>query len=119
MSRRETVLICGSRTWTDPAPIRAAVAALASGSIVLVGGATGADRVAEHLARERGDLEVRVFAADWRRHGRRAGVLRNLRMLDQRPDRVLAFQIGDSPGTTHTIGEANRRGIPVRLEHRP
>jgi len=116
----ETVLICGSRTWTDPRLIKAAIDELAPGSTVLVGGARGADRIAERLARARDDLTVRVFAADWARYGRRAGYVRNIEMLDVgRPDRVLAYQVANSPGTGHTVSQAKRRGIPVQLERRP
>ncbi len=119
MSRPEPVLVHGSRARTGHDPIRAAIAALASGSTLLAGGAAGADRIAEQLARARGDLEVRVARADWARHGRRAGVLRNLAMLCQRPDRVLAFHAANSAGTAHTIREARRRGIPVDVTTRP
>ncbi len=118
MTGPQLVLFCGSRTWTDQEPIRAAIAALPFGSTVVTGGAPGADRIAERLARERRDLELRVMRADWARHGRRAGVLRNLAMLDQRPDRVLAFQRAGSPGTAHAIAEARRRGIPVVVQTR-
>jgi hypothetical protein len=60
-------------------------------------------------------LEERAFPADWRGKGRRAGILRNLAMLDDEPDRVLAFQRNGSRGTQHTIDEARRRGIPVEV----
>jgi hypothetical protein len=36
-------------------------------------------------------------------------------MLDDEPDRVLAFQRNGSRGTQHTIDEARRRGIPVEV----
>ena len=61
---------------------------------------------------------MRVLPADWSRHGRRAGVLRNLAMLDEQPTRVLAYHRAGSPGTTHTITEARRRGIPVVVHTR-
>jgi hypothetical protein len=46
---------------------------------------------------------VGAGGADWHRHGLRAGVPRNLTMLDLHPDQLLAFQIGWSPGTQHTV----------------
>jgi hypothetical protein len=58
--------------------------------------------------------EVEVFEADWRL-GRRAGPERNVRMLDTKPDLVLAFWDGQSRGTRHTISEARRRNITVRV----
>ncbi len=47
--------------------------------------------------------------------GRRAGPERNIRMLDSTPDLVLAFWDGQSRGTRHTISEARRRNITVRV----
>jgi hypothetical protein len=61
------------------------------------------------------EWNVRVFPADWERYKRRAGIIRNLEMLDQEPDLVIAFWDGKSRGTAHTIGEARRRGIPVEV----
>ncbi len=55
---------------------------------------------------------VEVFEADWSM-GRCAGLDRNIRMLDSKPDLVLALWDGQSRGTEHTITEARRRNIPV------
>jgi hypothetical protein len=85
---------------------------LPRGSTVVHGGARGADRIAGELAQALG-LEERVFLPDWSSYGKRAGMIRNLAMLDLVPDIVLAFWDGASTGTGHTIGEARRRGIPV------
>lgn len=40
---------------------------------------------------------------------------RNLAMLDEKPDLVIAFQINGSAGTQHTIDQARKRGIPVEV----
>ena len=53
--------------------------------------------------------------SDWHRHGLRTGVPRNLMMLDLHPDQLLAFQIGWSPGTQHTINPVRQRNTPVGL----
>jgi hypothetical protein len=81
---------------------------------VIHGDARGADRWAAEVARQLG-CRVRAFPADWDRFGKRAGILRNLQMLDQEPVLVLAFQFNGSRGTQHTISEARRRGIPVEV----
>jgi hypothetical protein len=116
------VLVCGSRDWTDEGAVREqlerAVARFGGERLVLIaGGARGADRQAEACARELG-LAVEVYPARWDRHGRSAGYLRNVQMLDRLadfPDRyVIAFSNG-SRGTQHTIDQARRRGIPVRV----
>jgi hypothetical protein len=111
------VLVCGSRDWTDFDAIANRLTAIPGEHeqvAVLHGAAWGADRIAGRAARMLG-FQVRAFHADWATHGRRAGILRNLQMLDERPDLVLAFQRDGSRGTQHTIDEARRRGIPVEV----
>jgi hypothetical protein len=87
---------------------------LPRGSTIMHGDARGIDRTAGELADALGFF-VEVYPADWERHGRRAGVVRNLEMLAKRPDLVLAFWDGSSRGTKHTIDEARKRGIPVEV----
>lgn len=111
-----TVLVCGSREWRDGSLIRYRLHRLPRGTTVIHGAARGADQIAGRVADTFG-FDVQEFPADWRGKGRRAGILRNLEMLDQRPDLVLAFQVDDSTGTQHTIDEAGRRGIPVEVWH--
>lgn len=105
------VLICGSRNWIDPSPIKEIIDALSSGSTVLVGGARGADLIAQNLAEERDDITVKVFYAEWDMWGKRAGPIRNIEMLEQKPDIVYAFPLGESRGTYFTTGEAKKRNI--------
>jgi hypothetical protein len=104
VTSRVKVLVCGSRDWERPTLIKHELAKLPRGSIVIHGAARGADQMAAMYARALG-LEERAFPADWRGKGRRAGILRNLAMLDDEPDRVLAFQRNGSRGTQHTIVE--------------
>jgi hypothetical protein len=109
------VVICGSRTWPDPERVWSYVDELPGDCTVIVGGAHGADMFAEERARWRG-LAVEVFKADWEQYGRRAGLVRNLQMLDfPVPDRVVAFWDGQSRGTRHTIRIARQRKIPVEI----
>jgi hypothetical protein len=92
--------------------MRLKLSALTRGTIIVHGGARGADRMAGELAHALG-LQERVMLPDWNSYGHRAGFIRNLAMLDLDPERVLAFWDGASTGTGHTIAEARRRGIPV------
>jgi hypothetical protein len=109
------LLACGSRDWTDRGRIAAVLAGYAAHRPIEVihGDAPGADALAADVARSYG-YAVRAFPPDEARHGDRARPMRNLAMLDARPDVVLAFHDGDSPGTQHTIDEARRRAVPVR-----
>lgn len=78
---------------------------------MVVGGARGADWIAERLARRRG-LAVEVYPARWDEEGKCAGFRRNVRMLDLPGVRtVLAFRTGgrDQPGRRHTHGRLPTR----------
>lgn len=79
----------------------------------IVGDARGVDEAVQEAAA--GWLDVKVFKAEWEKHGRRAGILRNIQMLDEQPDLVVAFWDGESPGTKHVIDEAKKRGINLDL----
>jgi hypothetical protein len=111
------VLVCGSRDWTDREIIARRLYDFHDEDLeVIHGAARGADRIAGDEA-EAQMLSVRAFPADWERHGKVAGFIRNVQMLDEEPDLVLAFQINGSRGTQHTIDEARKRGIPVEVIH--
>lgn len=130
------VTVTGSLAWLWPDPIRARLARLPRGTIIVHGDAgRGADRFADIAADQLG-FECERFPADWsptdetppwalrrRRNGElydvRAGHLRNAAMLDAYPPRlVLAFQLDGSGGTANCISEALRRGVPVELDRR-
>lgn len=108
------VLVCGSRSWKQADKIAVRLTQLPRGSEIIHGAARGADVTAGSLARSLG-IPEQSFPADWRGKGRSAGILRNLEMLDEKPDLVLAFWDGVSTGTKHTIDEAVARGIPVEI----
>lgn len=110
----QTVLICGDRKWCSHRAIEDVIRALPKGATVIHGGARGADTIAGMAAHFWG-LKVIAVHANWKTYGRRAGVLRNLDMLDMKPDLVIAFHhnLERSRGTRHCVREALRRGIPV------
>lgn len=111
------VLVSGSRGWPfeDGWVIRQRLNELPSDAEVLHGDARGVDRVAHlHWAEALG-RPYRRFPADWDRFGKGAGLIRNIEMLDENPDLVLAFWDGNSRGTKHVIDEAQRRGIACEV----
>lgn len=114
------VLVCGSRDWTNAEAIYDRLESLVpvepwlEGPTIMHGDARGADKIAADIALDLG-LWVEAYPADWERHGKAAGPIRNLQMLDQQPDLVIAFQRNGSRGTQHTIDEARKRGIPVEV----
>jgi hypothetical protein len=103
------LLIAGSRYWDDPVPIRQALER-ARPTVLIHGAARGADSIAARLAYAMG-IEVLAFPADWDRHGRGAGPLRNQRMLDDgRPEWAILFAdyIATSYGTRDMLRRAER-----------
>lgn len=123
------ILVCGGRDYTDrdfvfntlynicdefnlwtpadeygntlPAPVT-----------IIEGAARGADSIA-------GDWAVvnwtglEEYPADWEKHGKKAGYLRNVEMLEKgKPDLVVSFPGGE--GTRMMIELAKEKGIEVR-----
>jgi hypothetical protein len=69
------------------------------------------DTWAAEAARARG-LEILVFRADWKSHGKAAGVLRNTTIVEA-ADQIVAFWDGRSRGTKDTIAKAGVASKPV------
>lgn len=82
------ILVCGGRSYSDEATMRHHLSRYApSVSVLIHGGAGGADMLAERVAYDLGWQSVRGFPANWREHGKRAGPIRNQQMLDEgKPD---------------------------------
>lgn len=113
------VLVCGGRDFADRAAVARALspyrpdnaATDASEHIIIVGGARGADALAEEWADVWG-VRKRVYPADWKRDGKAAGPIRNQRMLDEgKPDLVIAFPGG--VGTADMKRRARAKGVKV------
>lgn len=66
---------------------------------VVSGGATGADRCGEDWARSR-NIPVRVYTADWDKHGKAAGPIRNGQMAEY-ADAVILFPGGRGTDNMH------------------
>src|SRR5215472_9882642 len=104
----ETVLVCGSRGWTDFESIRNRLAAFVEHhTTVFHGGAAGADRHVSAACVEL-SLDCYVFPARYDLHGKAAPHVRNDQMLDH-ADRVIAFWDGESRGTKSVIDKARKR----------
>lgn len=117
----EIVVICGSRYRDAPITVGLQVSSmvvqilkgLPEGTHVITGGAPGVDTWVETQAKHMPHLSSEVMTAEWDVHGKRAGILRNLAMLDRQPSRVMAIWDGESRGTAHMIAETVKRRIPL------
>jgi hypothetical protein len=118
------VLICGSRDWDDGGAINTILNAylLAMGPVTVIeGGARGADTLAAQWADQFAMLGVthEAYPADWHRHGKAAGPIRNQRMLDDgKPDVVWAFKDRfdwtlSQGGTEDMVRRAKAANIPA------
>lgn len=114
----DMVVVCGGRNFEDREFVWHVLDAFhAAHSIqrVIEGGCRGADRWAMEWAMAKG-ISSHTFPADWKKHGKGAGSIRNAEMLAQNPDAVIAFPGG--PGTANCVRQAEALGIPV-LHFRP
>lgn len=104
------LLVCGGRNFYRESLIFNTLDKIRPDEIV-IGGARGADHIAQMWAASRG-VDHRVYFARWKTESLSAGPRRNQRMLDAgQPDAVLAFPGGK--GTADMIDRASRAGILV------
>lgn len=82
---------------------------------VISGGARGADQYGEAWAEMR-KHDLVVYHANWIRDGKKAGILRNIRMLEEgKPDYAVQFPGGR--GTAHMRSILDKAGIKVWEYH--
>ena len=126
MTALMTVLVCGGRDYTDRDRLfklldfnRAKI------GMIVHGGAKGADTLAGNWCYERA-VPMMLVPAEWALHGKKAGFIRNAKMLAVgKPDLVVAFPGG--VGTAMMVRLARKAGVRVieitaagnAQEHRP
>jgi hypothetical protein len=107
------VIVCGGRDFRSPAQVWRALDKFHAERTItelMQGGATGVDQFARDWAAHNG-IKRYVCRADWERYGRAAGPKRNARMLEWKPDMVIAFPGGR--GTANMVKQASEAGVPV------
>lgn len=107
------VLVCGGRDYDDADFLRRSLWQLHMQplfDLVIQGGAKGADQLAEQWCMDNA-IPYLCVPAPWPTKGKSAGILRNLRMLEYRPDLVVAFPGGN--GTAHMIRIAQEAGVAL------
>lgn len=108
----ERVLVCGGRDYVDAKRVAHVLGCYHRYSPItclIEGGARGADNLAYTWAQLHG-IQTETYEADWKTHGRKAGPLRNQRMIDEgKPDLVIAF--GGGRGTADMLRRAQAAGI--------
>jgi hypothetical protein len=126
------VLICGSRDITDKDKVFKIIADIIKENGLIIteiisGGANGIDFLGAEFANDN-NIDLTEINAEWnnleavpcfiktnkfgKKYNSLAGMNRNLKMLDLKPDLVIAIH-NNSSGTKHTIENARKRGIKV------
>jgi hypothetical protein len=123
MDKPYRILVTGSRDWTDVDQVWLglgnAVGAIHRDAIhreiVIVHGdcPRGADAIADDWGRKYG-ATIERHPANWQINGKRAGFIRNQKMVNLGADVVLAFIKNGSRGASHTAALAEQAGITVR-----
>ena len=110
------VIIAGSRDFDDYEVLRNYCDHVLQNQTdieIVSGTARGADQLGERYAKERG-YSVKQFPADWDKHGRSAGYIRNEEMAKY-GDALIAFWNGMSKGTEHMINLAKQYKLKIRI----
>lgn len=131
----------GSRDWTDAEQIRRTLDAAVmvfdrspTPPVLVHGGCNmyrnargairakndpplGADAIAHVFWRSWG-LPAEVHFADWKAHGKAAGMIRNQRMVALGADLVVGFVLDASPGATNCLDQAGSAGLRLDVIER-
>lgn len=112
------VLVCGGRNFTDRALLEQALDEWLKVISKLIVGydpvrkyPKGTDEMAYNWAIKR-CIPYQCYPADWGKHGRSAGPIRNTQMrIEGKPDLVMAFEGGK--GTKNMVEQAIEAKIPL------
>lgn len=108
------VLVCGGREYADWRTMSDLLWGIHHDTRIaeiINGGASGADEMSTRWA-TLANVPLSVIRADWQRHGKAAGPIRNQEMLDRlKPDLVIAFPGGR--GTADMVRRAEAAGVEV------
>lgn len=108
------LLVCGGRNYDERKVLNRALTELHAAreiSLVITGGASGADFLAKRWAQVQ-RIPVCEFPSNWDYQGRAAGPVRNKAMLDfAKPDLVVAFP--GMNGTANMMAQAKAAGVEV------
>lgn len=106
--------IVGSRIFTDYDYLKDKLEPIKNKvKVVVSGGAKGADTLGERWADEH-NIPKEIYYPDWNKYGKKAGFLRNKIIVDK-SDAVVAFQVDSSKGTQHTIELAKKENKKVKV----
>jgi hypothetical protein len=104
--------VVGSRGFCDYNLMKAVLSDYGI-SMIISGGARGADALAELYAKDMG-IEFKVIPAEWDKYGKSAGFIRNQEIIKE-CDECVAFWDGQSRGTAHDIELCKKYNKPCNV----
>ena len=104
------VAVIGSRTFDDYELVKETLSTFTI-SLLVSGGAKGADSLGERYANEN-NITTLIFKPDWKKHGPAAGPIRNTDIVNN-ADTIIAFWDCESRGTKDSITKAEKLGKEV------
>lgn len=113
----KTIAIVGSRNFPEGEAIKIIHGILLSEKpdLLVSGGCQGPDMIAEKMASlDKFEIQTKIFPADWAKFGKRAGLLRNIDIVNA-ADEVFALWDGKSKGTLHSIIAATERSKKITI----
>lgn len=118
----KAIIVTGSRDWDDRCAIEHALGR-ACPDIIIQGGASGADDMADNWAIRTLAAESITMPAQWGTHGKKAGPLRNAEMLKVLlalkecgyEVAVYAFPLPSSRGTWSMVNMARAAKVDVHV----
>jgi len=105
------VAVIGSRSFNDYDLLKKSLDEIKDITLIVSGGARGADTFGEKYADEKG-IPKKIIKPDWKTYGKAAGFIRNKEIVSN-SDIIVAFWDGTSHGTAHSISIAEKQGKKV------
>lgn len=109
------IIVCGGRDYSDQDHVDKVLDTIGGIRHLFHGNARGADTLAGNWGNRQDGVSVHPVPAEWKKYGRKAGPIRNQKMLGQSPDLVVAFPGGR--GTADMIRRAEAAGVSVIQVH--
>lgn len=106
------VIVCGGRDYANAEMLNLVldeIHAKTPITMLIQGGAKGADSLAFDWGLSKPSVHVRTVFAEWDTYGRKAGPMRNAEMLKLAPDLVVAFPGGR--GTADMVRQTLDAGV--------
>ena len=105
MESNMKVGVIGSSTFNDYEKLKEVLNKL-NISLLVSGGANGADKLGERYANEN-NIPTKIFLPDWEKYGKRAGFIRNSDIINE-SELVVAFWDGFSKGCEDSLKKAEK-----------